>query len=71
MNALSLVFLIASRSRGSLNTVLPSNLMSEMRTGPLVDREDHLLLVRADVLDRVLGGGEAVPLLAVHPRSAP
>ena len=33
---------------------------------PLVDLEDHLLLVGADVLDRVLGGREAVPLLAVH-----
>ena len=32
MNALSLVFFIVSRRRASLNTVLPSNSMSEMRT---------------------------------------
>ncbi len=31
-NALSLVFFIDRRSRASLNTVLPSNSMSEMRT---------------------------------------
>ena len=32
MNALSLVFFIVQRRRESLNTVLPSNSMSEMRT---------------------------------------